>query len=133
MMKIGILDDNPAICGMLRELLELTEHEALAYSNPWDLLMALFHHEPPIHLFDALIVDILLPDLSGSQVIQQIREHFADMPIIVISALPDGALDAVHDKFPTVTILKKPFALRDLLMALELNGSQSQEISTPVS
>ena len=132
-MKIGILDDDLVICGMLRELLELTGHEVFVYNNPWDLLMALFHSDPPTHLFDALIVDLLLPDLSGSQVIQQIREHFADLPIVAISALPDMALDAIHDKFPTVVVLKKPFALKELLKAIEHTTSQSQEISPPVS
>jgi signal transduction histidine kinase len=37
-MLIGILDDDPAICGMLRELLELTGHTVSVYNNPWDLL-----------------------------------------------------------------------------------------------
>ena len=132
-MRIGILDDNPAICGMLRELLELTGHEVFVYNNPWDVLMALFHNDPPVHLFDAMIVDILLPDLPGSQVIQQVREHFVDMPIIVISALHDEALESIHNKFPTLTILKKPFALKDLLAALEPSSPQGREVSPPVS
>lgn len=132
-MRIGILDDDPAICGVLRELLELTGHEVSVYNNPWDLLMALFHSEPPISLFDAIIVDILLPDLAGSQVILQIQERFVDLPIIVISALPGSALDAIRLKFPTLTVLKKPFALNELLVALEPTNTLIQEISPPVS
>ena len=131
-MRIGILDDDPAICGMLRELLELTEHEATVYNNPWDLLMILFNNDPPIRIFDALIVDILLPDLLGSQVIQQIRAHFADLPIVVISALPGATLDTIRSRFPTLVVLKKPFALKDLLLALEA-AAQVQEVSPPVS
>jgi DNA-binding response OmpR family regulator len=132
-MRIGILDDDPAICGMLRELLELTEHEVFVYNNPWDLLMALFHSDPPVRLFDSMIVDILLPDLPGGQVIQQIQEYLVDMPIVVISALPDAALDSIHDKFPNLAVIKKPFALKDLLMALEPTSRLAQEISPPVS
>jgi len=132
-MRIGILDDDPAICGMLRELLELTGHEVAVYNNPWDLLMVLFHSEPPIHLFDAMIVDILLPDLAGSQVIQQIREHFMDLPIVVISALPGPTLDSIRHKFPTLAVLKKPFALNELLAALEPTSILIQEVSPPVS
>jgi DNA-binding response OmpR family regulator len=132
-MRIGILDDDPAICGMLRELLELTGHEVTVYNNPWNLLMVLFHSDPPIHLFDAMIVDILLPDLAGSQVIQQIREHIIDLPVVVISALPESVLDSIHLKFPTLTILKKPFALNDLLAALEPVNALIQEMSPPVS
>ena len=132
-MKIGVLDDDPAICGMLRELLEFTGHEAFVYNNPWDLLMSLFHNDPPTHLFDAIIVDLLLPDLSGSQVIQQIQEHFKDLPIIVISALPDVALASLNGKFPTLVVLKKPFTLKNLLMILEPTNHQVQEIAPYVS
>ncbi len=132
-MKIGILDDDPAVCGMLRELLEFTGHEVSIYKNPWDLLMSLFHKDPPTHLFDAIIVDLLLPDLSGNQVIQQIREHFIDLPIIVISALPDVALDSIHAKFPTLFVLKKPFTLKDLLIVLESISNHAQKLSPPVS
>jgi DNA-binding response OmpR family regulator len=132
-MRIGVLDDDPAICGMLRELLELTGHEVAVYNNPWDILMALFHNDPPTHLFDALIIDILLPDLLGSQVIQQIREHFVHLPIIVISALPGVALNTIHEKFPTIIVLKKPFALKDLLMALEHASGQPQTFTLPIS
>ena len=132
-MRIGILDDDPAICGVLRELLEFTGHEVSIYNNPWNLLMTLFRNEPPIRLFDAIIVDILLPDLAGSQVILQIQERFVDLPIIVISALPGSALDAFHLKFPTLTVLKKPFALNELLVALESAYTLGQEVSPPVS
>jgi DNA-binding response OmpR family regulator len=132
-MKIGILDDNPAVCGVLRELLEFTGHEVFVHNNPWDLLMFLFSCDPPTHLCDAMIIDLLLPELSGSQVIRQIQEHFIDLPIIVISALPDVALDAIHTKFPTVAVLKKPFTLKDLLAILESIRNSAQELSPPVS
>ncbi len=132
-MRIAILDDDPAICGMLRELLEFTGHEAFVYNNPWDLLMVLFHNEPPDPMFDAMIVDLLLPDLAGGQVIQQIREHFVDLPIIAVSALPASALDSIHHKFPTLTVLKKPFALKDLLAALEPTSDSAQGASPSIS
>jgi DNA-binding response OmpR family regulator len=132
-MRIGILDDDPAICGMLRELLELTDHEVSVYNNPWDLLMVMFHSDLPDIIFDALIIDILLPDLAGGQVIQQIQEQFIDLPIIAISALPASVLDATRLKFPTLTVLKKPFALKELLVILETFGNPVQEITPPVS
>ena len=132
-MLIGILDDDPAICGMLRELLELTGHKVSVYNNPWDLLMRLFHSDPPVHAFDALVVDILLPELVGSQVIQQIQAAFVDLPIVVISALPESVLDSIRQKFPTLAVLKKPFALKDLLAALEPGSNMTQDISSSVS
>jgi DNA-binding response OmpR family regulator len=131
-MLIGILDDDPAICGMLRELLELTGHTVSVYNNPWDLLMRLFHSDPPIQIFDALVVDILLPDLVGSQVIQQIQTAFVDLPVVIISALPESVLDSIRQKFPTLVVLKKPFALKDLLAALEPDSSMAQKISPSI-
>jgi len=130
-MKIAIIDDDPAVCGMLQELLEISGHEVSIYSNPWNLLMTLFKCDPPILLFDAMIVDILLPDLPGSQVIQYIREYFADLPIVVVSALPSRSLESLYNKYKVLTVLKKPFALRELQAVLERVCGSTQQVAPP--
>ena len=128
-MRIAVLDDDPVACAILRELLEHAGHGVSVYRNPWDLLTALFHSHPPLSLFDAFIVDMLLPELPGSLVIQHVRGSFAEVPIVIISGLPPERLKRLTCFTPPIAVLKKPFSLRDLLAALEPEEGSSQPFS----
>jgi len=66
---------------------------------------------------DALILDLVLPDGSGTDVTRELRQ-WSDAPIIVVSAVGDeaekiAALDAGADDYVT-----KPFAIGELLARL---------------
>ncbi len=128
-MRIAALDDDPVACAILRELLEQAGHEVWVYRNPWDLLTALFHSHSPLSLFDAFIVDMLLPELPGSLVIQHVRGSFAEVLIVIISGLPPERLKRLTCFTPPIAVLKKPFSLRDLLAALEPEEGSSQPFS----
>jgi two-component system KDP operon response regulator KdpE len=69
---------------------------------------------------DAAIIDLVLPDLDGTELCARIRE-WSEMPIIVLSAVGDEdakvrALAAGADDYVT-----KPFGPRELVARLEAN------------
>jgi len=112
--SILIIDDEPQI----RKLLELTLKEngfdvKLAINGKEGIIMAANH--PP----DAIILDLGLPDLSGHEVLKQIREWY-NAPIIILSvinseedivnALDNGASD----------YLTKPFRSGELMARIRL-------------
>ena len=66
-------------------------------------------------VFDVIVLDLLLPDGNGIQVIQKVRKAKRNVPILVVSACPDvedkiAALDAGADDF-----INKPVAMAELL------------------
>jgi CheY-like chemotaxis protein len=67
---------------------------------------------------DVVILDIRLPDLSGTDVARQARRRWPDLPILFISAYPEPVLrdqasgDVVQD------FLSKPFTRDQLLEAV---------------
>ena len=125
-MRIGLLEDDPAICEMMQEILETVGHIVSAYQDGSDILAAL-HLEEPTALppaFDILLVDLILSgDITGEQVIHQVRMRYSDLPIVVISAVSSSHLEAVTKRYPGVKALRKPFKLRNLFAAIE--GEQS--------
>jgi DNA-binding response OmpR family regulator len=125
-MRIGLLEDDPAICEMIQEMLEAGGHSVSAYHDGSDILAAL-RLEEPMALpppFDILFVDLILAgDITGEQVIHQVSIVYPYLPIVVISAVAASHLQAVARRYPGVKALQKPFKLRDLFAVIEGKGS----------
>ncbi len=69
--------------------------------------------------YDLLIVDLMLPALSGTELISKLRRHNTTVPIIVLTAR-----DAVDDKVKNFEAgaddyLTKPFAFAELLVRIK--------------
>lgn len=69
--------------------------------------------------YDMLIVDLMLPQLSGTELIRRVRRENADVPIIVLTAR-----DAVADKVTNIEAgaddyITKPFAFAELLVRVK--------------
>ncbi len=122
-MRIGLLEDDLAICEMMQEMLGTVGHSVSAYQDGSDILAALHLEEEPAALppaFDILLVDLILSgDITGEQVIHQVRMIYPCLPIVVISAVAASQLQAVARRYPGVRALQKPFKLRDLFAAIE--------------
>ncbi len=72
-----------------------------------------------INPYDLLIVDLMLPELSGTELIRQLRKKNTAVPIVVLTAR-----DAVADKVANFECgaddyLTKPFAFAELLVRIK--------------
>ena len=78
-----VIDDDPAIVELLRDFLEASGFHALEATNGQEAL-AIVARRP----VDCLIMDVMMPGLSGFDLCRQIRaEH--DAPILFLSARAD--------------------------------------------
>jgi DNA-binding response OmpR family regulator len=69
--------------------------------------------------YDLLIVDLMLPELSGTELISRLRRHNTTVPVIVLTAR-----DAVEDKVRNFEAgaddyITKPFAFAELLVRIK--------------
>lgn len=121
-MKIGVIEDDPGISGLLKELLELHNHTVSLYKYGWDMLEVMARDEQKQQApFDILLVDLLLPgSISGIQVISHAVQFFPSLPIVVISAVAAPDLENVKRMYPQVHVLQKPFKLAHLIEVMEL-------------
>ena len=123
-MKIAILEDQPDILELLTTGLELAGHRACPYRTGTSLVETLFtpqsKHAPLP--YDLLIIDLYLPGTpSGLEVINSIYQHIQPemLPIILTSATSQSELSDLQAQLPTVTVLRQPFQLKDLLALIE--------------
>jgi CheY-like chemotaxis protein len=71
--------------------------------------------------FDAVLVDLMMPDMDGATFIGALRERGAVVPVALMSASREGAETARRLAVP---FLAKPFRVRDVLQWLELALAQ---------
>ena len=107
---ILIIEDEPQIVMGLRDALEF-EGFRVAAAGKGKEGIALARSESP----DAVILDLMLPDLNGYAVCEEIRRNSAFVPIIMLTARSQETdkirgLDAGADDYVT-----KPFSVNELI------------------
>jgi two-component system KDP operon response regulator KdpE len=111
--RVLVCDDEPQILRALKVLLRDGGYETETAETAEEALDRAALRRP-----DAAIIDLVLPDGSGTDVCRRLRQ-WSDMPIIVLSAVGDedakvDALAAGADDYVT-----KPFGPRELLARLD--------------
>jgi two-component system, OmpR family, KDP operon response regulator KdpE len=106
------VEDQPELQRALRINLRARQYEVLAARTGREALSLAASHPP-----DAIILDLGLPDIDGTEVIVELRRWYRS-PIIVLSGRTSpgdkiGALDVGADDYVT-----KPFAMAELLARL---------------
>ena len=112
-MKILLVEDEPAVAAFLHRGLREQGH---AVDLAADGLLGL--HRAQSAPYDCLILDQLLPGLSGLELCRQVRARDPVVPILMLTALGETddkirGLDAGADDY-----LVKPFAFEELLARL---------------
>ena len=107
--KILIIDDDRELGDMLAEFLAPDHFDVTARLSGEDGLAALQHDD-----FDLVILDVMLPGISGIDVLKKVRQS-GDTPIIMLTARGDEVDRILGLEFGADDYLSKPFNPRELL------------------
>jgi two-component system, OmpR family, phosphate regulon response regulator PhoB len=115
-LRVGVVEDNADLCVLLEYNLKSAGYAVQMMNRGDEAETCLNEHRP-----DILILDWMLPGLSGVELLRRLRRRAAtkDLPIIVLTARTDKrdvirALETGADDF-----LTKPFSVRELLARIE--------------
>jgi CheY-like chemotaxis protein len=64
--------------------------------------------------YDAVIIDLGLPDRSGAELAREIRDSRADVPIVIASGYDEAVLDEALAGDARVGFLGKPYGVRSM-------------------
>ena len=120
--KILIVDDDAALRQSLVEQLELNDEFSAVECGSAASALQIVEHDR----FDAILLDIGLPDMDGREVCRELRRKGLHMPIVMLTASDTDAdtvlgLDSGADDYVT-----KPFRLSVLLARLRAHMRQSE-------
>jgi DNA-binding response OmpR family regulator len=109
--RLLILDDDPTVGQILQMAAKSAGFEA-RWCDQVDAFFGLLAEWQPTHL----AVDMLMPEISGLEVLTRLADQHCEAKVIVSSGLGAGELDTVLDEaqalgLNTVGTLPKPFSL----------------------
>ena len=113
--KILYVDDNP---NYLRDVLPMYGYEVLVAKDGMQALLQLSKKDLAI---DLIILDVMMPNMDGWEVLKTLRKdsYYSDIPIIMLTAVAEEQKEVSGFKFGADDYITKPFSLPKLLARIE--------------
>lgn len=125
-MQILVVEDERRMADLLRRGLEEEGHSVVVSGRGPEALAIAQHHP-----FDAILLDVMLPGMSGLDVARRLRESRVQTPILMLTAR-DAEEDVIRGlDLGADDYMTKPFSFEILLARLRA-VSRRGSISTPV-
>src|SRR6185503_5299600 len=122
MAKILVVEDEPDMLTILRDNLEVEDYRVEVASNGEDGLKAALRDAP-----DVILLDIMLPGMSGYDVCRNLRSRGIRTPIIMITAR-NGDMDRVAGlDLGADDYIGKPFNIGEVLARVRVQIRHARE------
>lgn len=124
---IFFIEDDRSIHALIRATLELNGYEVEGFADPLDFIEAIKERIP-----DLLVLDLMLPHMSGYDVITYLRsdKRYANIPVIILSALSEE-LDIVSGlEHGAVDYISKPFGVLEFASRVKSNLKKLDAVET---
>lgn len=123
--KVFILEDDAAICGLVKVALEMNGLEIKTFSSLHSFTEALSSEQP-----DVALLDIMLPDGSGLEALRFVKERYSDVSCIMLSALSKEEDKVNGLNLGADDYIAKPFSVLELCARVNarLRNKQKQSV-----
>ncbi len=97
-MRVLVVDDEPAVCAVVTESLKELGHECEEAHNGREALLKLCEATLQDRLYDAVVLDVVMPVMDGWQVLHAIKNNplWADIKVIVLTGRATEPRDVVR-------------------------------------
>ncbi len=124
-MRLLLVEDQPKVASFIRRGLE-EEHYAVDVASKGNDALDLV----TVNTYDLVILDLMLPDISGFEVCKELRRHGLTVPVLMLTAR-----DALDDKVAGLDsgaddYLTKPFAFPEFLARVRALLRRREEVKT---
>ena len=115
MAKILIIEDQEPLCSLYRTVLRKFDHDAVFATNGESGIAAAQADRP-----DLIVLDLLLPDMHGTDVAQKLREMsiLPGVPLVITTALDEVDAQTIADSLDAAAVLNKPFSVTSIVDCL---------------
>lgn len=103
-MKVLVLDDEAKVCKKMKNILAELGHNAVVTERPCIALSLL-----RTGVFDVILLDILMDEMNGVDVVQEIKDMGSDVKIIVLTSIDDEGIQKYIKNLGIDKYIIKPY------------------------
>ena len=113
--EVLVANGDASIRGLLEVVVRMLPRRAVLVADGRSAIALLSEHS-----FDALVLDLVLPETSGLDVLRFLGENAPDLlaHTIVLTTEPESRWSQLEDTRTCAAVLRKPFVLDELQTAL---------------
>jgi two-component system, cell cycle sensor histidine kinase and response regulator CckA len=108
-----VIDDSPEVLALVARYLAEKNFDTLTSTHGFDLTRLLSRRAPA-----AVVLDVMLPALSGSTLARIVRKRFPTLPIVFFSAVPEDKGNALLESIANASFVSKAQGLAVLHQAI---------------
>jgi two-component system response regulator FixJ len=113
--KIAVVEDDPALADAFAAMLESHGWQADIFLDGEQFIAGLDLNPEP----DCILLDLYLPGINGVDVLTALAARHAEIPVIAVTARPDGRLAARALGAGAMVVLTKPVSSDVLVNNIE--------------
>lgn len=122
MEKILIVDDECDIAELISDILEDEGYNTVIKNTGYDAINAVKEHE-----YDLILLDVMMPDISGTEVCANIR-NITSCPIIFVTAKTNLSSKLVGFEVGADDYITKPFINEELLARVKAHLRREERV-----
>lgn len=107
------VDDNEVILSLIAEVAKLNGYHMRSAHSAEEFFAAYEEQEPAL-----MMIDIVMPDMDGLEMIQKLAEKNSQVPLVIMSGyeyVDDQGIKLLAKRLKLVKFLRKPFEINELM------------------
>ena len=113
--RILVVEDEDGVRDIVCRILKKAGYEVHAAGDPQEALKLVLDRNLEV---DALLSDVIMPGMSGTQLAVELRRSRPDLPVLFMSGYTAGPAPGGQELPPDAPLLHKPFQNDQLLQAM---------------
>src|ERR1035437_7868592 len=109
--RILVVDDEKQICEIITSMLMAANYECREAGSGLEALALLESGE----LFDLMLSNLLMPDLGGIGLLERTTDKYPDMPVVMVTWVPEVSMALSAMRNGSFDYLMKPFERQQLV------------------
>ena len=113
-MKILIVDDSTANNILLENLFSSYGYDSYSLLEGDSVLETIKTYNP-----DIIILDIMMPGLTGFDILKQLKEHSISTPTVILTAYKNNSYEKQAKELGAIEYFSKPFNQEELIKTIK--------------
>ena len=124
--RILVVDDNPDSIAIMKSILESRGYQVVVAESGAQALEAIKNNQ-----IDLVLLDVMMPEMSGLEVLQQIKDNAMTgrLPVILVTAKTQDEDVFSGYQFGAEYYITKPFTAKQLLYGIDLVLGKGESVA----